>query len=299
MDSETLEQITRERYLKERVFETIVEEEWLNFAAQTQTSKELREPCLFSCVLDVFCRSPFIAKHGIETINGFRDFVEFLPTFHNAILGGTKKDLARTLQRVIASFLILLSSHDRLLEIQENQYFNTLGHWVAETGIAADEGFESLSSLSLESENQRRESSESNENRKTDETNLNLEQKIEILKSKVDIIANLISQDLETFGVEKLFSIFSSAKTIKDLPTSYYEFFLLVSLICSSKLYSTIQEPAAFEKIKLTSSMLPQFVIVQIFKFTNPLKLANQIVNLLLVKFGSIFHYVLCVLYFH
>jgi len=313
LPEEVLLQLEREGTLKKVIYRATLAREGLDFG--TDSTMVRAKGTLLNICYEFVMGCPLVTKRGKDTSQKMDELIVMLPTLNKQVKAGTKREIIRSLTDFFVSVFVLLKKTP--LEQQHSDELDAIA-WALEdqqqrsTGQAVTPGehegsgssgidskklalAQRVADLAEQKEQQQQRQQEQQEHGGKRKATRTEEEDREFQKAKrrrlarMRAISGIIMKDLEkTGGSTRLLTVLKTSKTINDLPFPYAGFFMTIKKLSAPGLPEMVDDPAKVEKLKSLMAKLPETLIVNIFKYTNPLKLVTGLTQLLLMNpFGG------------
>lgn len=296
---EILQRLERESTLKRMLFRKALWEEGERFMREPTM---VRDPgSLLNSCYEFTMNCPLVTKRGKGTEAKMDEFILLLPTLNKHVKAGTKRNIIAALTDFFNGVFVALKR--TRLEQEYADQIKTMfwegllhdpqgGHSSGNEGgdgrVDQDSSADDVNShpaghpapdgnaTAGEKEERRRKRREATKAKRRRST-------------RMRIISGMVMADLaESGGATRLVTILREAKTTSELPSPYREFVEVLKVICAPELPKVVEDPAKVEKLRSIHAKLPQSLIVNLFRFTNPLKLVTSLSHLLLISpFGT------------
>ena len=316
LPEEVLLQLEREGTLKKVIYRATLAREGLDFG--TDSTMVRAKGTLLNICYEFVMGCPLVTKRGKDTSQKMDELIVMLPTLNKQVKAGTKREIIRSLTDFFVSVFVLLKKTpleqqhsdelDAIAWALEDQQQRSTGQAVAATpGEHEGSGSSGIDSKKLalaqrvadlaeQKEQQQQRQQEQQEHGGKRKATRTEEEDREFQKAKrrrlarMRAISGIIMKDLEkTGGSTRLLTVLKTSKTINDLPFPYAGFFMTIKKLSAPGLPEMVDDPAKVEKLKSLMAKLPETLIVNIFKYTNPLKLVTALTQLLLMNpFGGV-----------
>lgn len=259
-------QLQREATLKKALYRITLEQEGAIFEKEP-TMIQNRGTLLHTCY-SFMMNSPLLTKRGKATAAKMRELILLLPTLNKQAKAGTKREIMKSLSDFFVGVFTTLKK-TTMEHLYADQVFSLLWDTVPEELPLANPPGPGGHG---DDEKKKKEAEETAAKRRR--------------LGRLRRISAMIMRDLEDHGgATRLVSVLREAKTIKELPSPYLEYFDTMKRLSAPGLPDMIEDPAKLEKLKALQARLPESVIINIFRFTNPMKLVTALSQLLLMNF--------------
>lgn len=295
-----LAQLEREAALKKVLFRRVLQEEGEQYMKDPKMVR--RKGTLLNVCYEFTMACPLVRKRGKSTEAKMDEFIILLPALNKHVKAGTKQNIIAALTTFFIGVFVALK-RTKLEQTYGEQinamYWEGLSHDDHHSreneeanDLLLDEG-PSLSTPSSASSSTTDASQVPPETKAAKEERRRKEREATKAKrrrwTRMRVASGMVMGDMVgKGGASRLLSVLRGAKTTRDLPFPYSVFVDALKAVSAPHLPEVVEDPAKVEKLKSLHAKLPEAMLVNLFRFTNPLKLVTGLSHLLLMSpFGT------------